>query len=85
MRQKLRALWLRSMKTGSATKWWTVVQAAKLAGTLRSTRQIISTWPAGIVPLSPRVALFMHFDRNGNVCQPVMSYLTDLFLTLIGK
>jgi len=93
MRQKLRTLWLAFMKTGSATKWWTVVQVAKLAGALRSTRQIISAWPAGHVTLSPRIALFMHFDRFGNVCQPVLTYLTDLaangfsvvFVTNSGK
>ena len=66
------------MESGSTLKWWTVVLAARLAGKFRSTKQMISAWPSGPVSLSPRVALFMHFDRYGQVSAPVLNYITGL-------
>ncbi len=93
MRQNLKTLHLQFMKSGSNVKWWTVVLAARLAANFRSTKQIISSWPATQPTLSSKVAVFMHFDGFGNVSAPVLNYVTDLaahgysvvFVTNSGK
>jgi hypothetical protein len=93
MRRKLRALWLYTMKAGSAIKWWTVILLARGIGAFRSTRQIISAWPPAPMTLSPRIALFMHFDSAGRVSAPVLNYIQNLadngfcvvFVTNSGK
>jgi len=93
MRQTFKTLYLRFMQSGSTLKWWTVILAARLAANFRSTRQTISAWPATLPTLSPKVALFMHFDRNGQVCAPVLNYISGLaahgysvvFVTNSGK
>lgn len=63
---------------GGVAKWGTVIQAARLAGRFRSPRQIVSTWPEGPAALTPRVALFMHFDRKGRVSAPAICYVKEL-------
>lgn len=49
-----------------------------LAGFLRRHRQAVSDWPAGPLVLGPRVALFIHYDRRGDVQAFVRSYLEGL-------
>jgi hypothetical protein len=59
-------------------KWLTIIQLARVIGMFRSPRQIISAWPAGAPTLTPRVAVFMHFDRKGRVSAPAMNYMKEL-------
>jgi hypothetical protein len=39
---------------------------------------MVRCWPEGEVALGPRVALFVHFDRNGVVRRHVVNYVTAL-------
>lgn len=43
-----------------------------------SPEQVVRCWPEGEVALGPRVALFIHFDRNGVVRRHVLDYLEAL-------
>jgi hypothetical protein len=61
----------------SNIKWATLVPAARLIGQLRPRRQIISALPAGSIPLGPKIVLFMHFDRYGNVRPQILHYLRE--------
>ncbi len=55
--------------------------------------QVLSIWINPAIPLGPKVAVFVHFDRNGRVRPYVMSYLRALhangfaigFVTNAGK
>lgn len=58
-------------------KWRTVIQATRVFGLLRSPRQIISAWPDH-PDFGPRIAIFMHFSRNGRVSSLLIFYLREL-------
>ena len=49
-----------------------------LASFLRRPSQIVARWPEGAVALGPRVAIFVHWDGNGAVQEPVRHYLRAL-------
>jgi hypothetical protein len=59
----------------------------------RSPHQIVWRWPQGDIPLGPRVAIFVHFDRRGEVRPYVLHYVGVLqqcgfsvvFVTNSGK
>ena len=71
-------------------KWYLWIPLARIAGQLRSTRQIIFSWSASgsatgaatgtgaDIQLGPRVALFMHFDGRGIVRPQVLNYIREL-------
>jgi hypothetical protein len=77
----------------SNIKWATIVPMARLIGRLRARRQIISAYPDGEILLGPKVVLFMHFDRYGNVRPQILHYIRELiangrsvvFVTNAGK
>jgi hypothetical protein len=62
----------------SNLKWATIVPMARLIGQLRRRRQIISVWPEGDIALGPKIVLFMHFDRYGNVRPQILHYISEL-------
>ena len=65
---------------GGALKRATFIQTARVAGRLRNPRQIISAWPDGPILLAPKIAVFMHFDRQGRVgdqAQTLIRQFTD--------
>jgi len=62
----------------SNVKWATIVPAARVIGRLRSRRQIIFNWPEGEIALTPKIVLFLHFDRNGNVREQIFQYIREL-------
>ncbi len=45
---------------------------------LRSPRQLVAAWPEGEIPLGPRVAIFIHFDRRGAVGAHTLHYVRAL-------
>jgi hypothetical protein len=45
---------------------------------LRSPRQVVRSWPEGHIALSPRVAVFVQFDRRGRVRPHVLNYVAML-------
>src|SRR5689334_16323414 len=47
-------------------------------GFTRSNRQTVFVWPKSAIPLGPRVAVFCHFDRAGDVRAHVLHYLRSL-------
>jgi hypothetical protein len=51
---------------------------AGLLGRLRRTNQIIAKKPMGIIHLSPKVVLFMHWDRHGQVHKSLFDYIFQL-------
>ena len=51
---------------------------AYLVAFVRSPRQLLQSWPAGEIPLGPRVAVFVHFDRRGGVRPHVRNYVATL-------
>lgn len=59
-------------------KWYLLVPLGRVIGQIRSTRQINYVWPQGEIPLGPKVALFMHFDRRGLVRQQLLEYMREL-------
>lgn len=61
-----------------ALKWYLLIPPARVIGRLRRTRQIIDTWPAGGIPLGPRIVLFMHYDGRGFVRRQLLEYMRDL-------
>jgi hypothetical protein len=77
----------------SGLKWLTMVPMAVLIGHIRQRRQIISSWPASPITLGPKIVLFMHFDRYGNVRPQLLHYMRELagsgrnvvFITNAGK
>jgi hypothetical protein len=44
----------------------------------RSPRQLLRCWPAGEIPVGPRVAVFVHFDSRGGVRPHVLNYVRTL-------
>ncbi|HQT63696.1 MAG TPA: rhamnan synthesis F family protein [Acidocella sp.] len=64
-----------------------------LFGHLRFRRQIKSIWPKQPVTLGPKIVLFMHFDKYGNVRPQIVQYIKELaesgrsvvFITNSGK
>ena len=44
----------------------------------RDPRQVVSMWPEEEVPLGPRVAIFIHFDRQGAVGAHTLHYVRAL-------
>ncbi len=76
---KILAALLRLVRLASGfLKWVTIIQIARLAGAFRQPRQIISAWPEGKATLSPRVAIFMHFNATGRVSAPALSLISEL-------
>lgn len=77
----------------SNVKWATVVPIARGIGQLRRRRQIITVWPDAGIKLGPKLVLFMHFDRYGNVRPQILHYIKELtgngrsvvFITNAGK
>lgn len=77
----------------SNIKWTIFVPMARLVGRLRRRQQIISVWPEAEIELGPKVVLFMHFDRYGNVRSQILHYIRELaangrsvvFVTNAGK
>src|SRR5690348_13729704 len=61
-----------------AWKYRAVPRLAWTLGFTRGTRQIVSAWPEEAVPLGPRVAIFCHFDRRGEVREHVLHYVSGL-------
>ncbi len=59
-------------------KWCFLVPPALLIGWLRRPRQIVSVWPQGEIALGPKVVLFMHFDRRGQVRPQLLEYMREL-------
>lgn len=59
-------------------KWYLVIPLARIVGQVRNARQILSVWPEGHIELGPKVALFMHFDRNGVVRNQLLEYIQEL-------
>ena len=51
---------------------------AGLLGRLRSPRQIVTQKPTGIIHLSPKVVLFIHWDRSGQVRESLFDYIRQL-------
>ena len=70
-----------------ATSWMirhrALPRVAWLIGFMRNNNKTIAAWPdpadhGGAVPLGPRVALFVHFDRAGELRDHVAAYLRAL-------
>ena len=59
-------------------KWCFLVPPALLVGWLRRPRQIVSVWPQGEIALGPKIVLFMHFDRRGQVRPQLLEYMREL-------
>ncbi|WP_298224437.1 rhamnan synthesis F family protein [Acidocella sp.] len=59
----------------SAVAWWSLAPLAVVAGRLRRRGQIVRCWPQAEIVLGPRVVLFMHFDRHGNVRRQLLDYI----------
>lgn len=69
---------LRRLRTLIRRALWVLsFPLAWLIGQLRSRHQIISSWPATLPALGPRVVLFMHFDGKGGVRPQVLHYLRE--------
>jgi hypothetical protein len=59
-------------------KWILIVPLALLIARFRRRRQIIAVWPEGPMNLSPKIVLFMHFDRTGRVRAQIQDYMRQL-------
>ena len=59
----------------SFVKWRMLAPLAVVVGWLRRRRQVVRVWPAGAVSLGPRVVLFMHFDKRGDVRRQLFGYI----------
>jgi len=59
-------------------KWYLWIPIARVIGQIRSTRQIMESWPEAGITLGPRVVLFMHFDGRGQVRPQVLDYMREL-------
>ncbi len=59
----------------SFVKWGMVAPLAVILGRLRRRRQVVRVWPAGAVSLGPRVVLFIHFDKRGDLRQQLLGYI----------
>lgn len=59
----------------SLVKWRVVAPLAVVAGRLRRRRQVLRVWSAGAVSLGPRVVLFMHFDKRGELREQLLGYI----------
>ena len=44
----------------------------------RSPQQVVSQWPEGIIPLGPKVCVFVHWDGAGDVRDHVMHHVKGL-------
>jgi len=74
-------------------KWYTLVPFVLLLSVFRRRRQIISLWPETNITLTPKIVLFMHFDRSGRVRAQILDYIIKLkasgrcvvFVTNAGK
>jgi len=62
----------------STAKWFIIVPLALLLSRFRQRRQIISVWPETPITLSPKIVLFMHFDRTGRVRAQIQDYMRQL-------
>jgi hypothetical protein len=59
-------------------KWNLWIPLARIAGHIRSTRQILRVWPEGEIALGPKIVLFMHFDGRGLVRGQMLDYMREL-------
>jgi hypothetical protein len=59
-------------------RWLLVVPPARVIGWLRPARQIVDVWPKGAITLGPKIVLFMHFDRRGNIRPQLLDYMREL-------
>ena len=71
MRDRMRRLMFQA-------KWKLWIPLARVVGQIRSTRQIVFSWPEGEVKLGQRVVLFMHFDGRGIVRAQILDYMREL-------
>ncbi|MDE8349247.1 MAG: rhamnan synthesis F family protein [Acidocella sp.] len=93
MKKYLRQLSNLIHRSLSGVKWLAIMPIALLIGQIKPRRQIISCWPTGAITLGPKVVLFMHFDRYGNVRPQLLHYMRELtrngrevvFVTNAGK
>jgi hypothetical protein len=67
---------LRLMRSG--IRYAVLPRLAWAFGFTRSNRQTVSVWPKSGIPLGPRVAVFCHFDRAGDIREHVLHYLRSL-------
>ncbi len=65
----------------SEVKWFLFVPIAILISATRRRRQIVSVWPDGPMALSPKIVLFMHFDKYGRVRQQILNYVREFHAT----
>ena len=77
MRHRLDQFFRQLHLAGGIVKWAIISRLARLAALFRSPRQILSSWPE-VPALSPRIAIFMHFDRRGRVSPTAIFYIKEL-------
>jgi hypothetical protein len=53
-------------------------RATSLLGYIRNPRQVVFAWPTEPIPLGRKVALFVHFDRDGAVHEHVLNTVAGL-------
>jgi hypothetical protein len=83
--------WLKQFLSDS--KWYAIMPFALLMSLFLKRRQIISIWPEAPMALSPKIVLFMHFDRSGRVRSQILDYIkqfkatgrTIVFVTNSGR
>lgn len=66
---------IRRVRAGFARVWAYVDYWMSFA---RDPRQVVAQWPEGEIPLGPRVAIFVHFDRLGAVGAHTLHYVRAL-------
>jgi len=89
---------IRRLIAGALREAWYIVQTLVMYAQFvlslpRSAQQLVRAWPEGGIPLGPRVALFVHFDRRGQVRPYVLRYvemlrragLSVVFVTNAGR
>jgi len=65
----------------SELKWYLTVLAMVVVSLFRRRRQIVSVWPGPDIPLTPKLVLFMHYDRSGRVRAQILDYIAQLKAT----
>ena len=92
----IRAFWMRAVALAARIIRWILRQLAwfdYMASFLRKPSQIIAKWPQGEITVGPKVAVFIHFDGQGEVRDYTLQYvralhaagLSVLFVTNSGK
>lgn len=92
----IRAFWMRAVALAKRVISWILRQLAWFDyaySFLRNPSQIVAKWPQGEIEVGPRVAIFIHFDGQGDVRDHTLHYvaalnaagLSVLFVTNSGK